>query len=435
MVHEPMVVRNSDPYCCYFLAQLQGSYEVVGAEKERLQVELSFRAGKQFLSVHTSIRNQCDPDQYIYEEDSRFTLCSGDGNVMAMMLKGMSMRESVTWYTNDGSRIVWRRAGDVAFSLVENTPNTSRRNSIVSICSGISSAGTGVGSVEMSTDVHGHIRPELQQLGRHSTEKSANSQSPAVGSASVPSQSVSQEKENVSQDDLLNMFQAQCSKYPFLLKRVLHWGISRIPNCRVGEAEVRKFGKGRIWVSASLMQADVQESRNWSDVLDELKGAYQETTTGVYLQTPPQENEPGVQHRLKRNSLGLWTIEEYVAELGAWIMCTQELPYGGWVDSKDSLKMYNIRIVPMVNILSRIRNEWSDADEMEENLEFLFNSCNHKKLNTKLKARNLRHNIANLKVKLEKQHMLCFGVNVAKVADEIAFGVQEQSSQQSKESL
>jgi len=337
----------------------------------------------------------------------------------------------VTWYANDGTRIVWRRAGNVAFSLVEKTPNTSRRNSI---CSVVSSVGTSVGSVEMSTDVHRHIRPELQKLGRHSTEKSANSPSPADGSTSLPSESVSQETENLSEDDLLNIFQSHFSQYPSLLQRVLHWGISRIPNCRVGEAEVCKFGKGRVWVSASLMRSDKQDSKNWSEVLNELKGAYQEATTAVYLQTPPQENEPGVQHRLKRNSLGLWTIEEYVAEQEQWVMCAQELAYGGWVDSKDSLKMYNIRIVPMMNILSRIKDEWSDADEMEKNLEFLFNSCNHKKLNTKLKARNLRHNIANLKVKLEKQHMLCFGVSVANVADEIAFGVQEESLQQSSES-
>jgi len=426
MVQEQMVLRNSDPYCCYFLEQLQGSYEVEGAEKEELQVELSSTANQQYLIVRTSLKKQYASDQYIYEEDSRFTLCSADGTVMAVMLKGMSMKQYVTWFANDGSRIVWRRSGKVAFSLVEKTPNTSRRNSIVSNCSGFSSVGTSVGSVDMSTDGYKHIRPELQQVGRHSTEKLANfSPSPADGSTSLPSEPVSQETENLSEDYLLNIFQSHFSQYPSLLQRVLHWGISRIPNCRVGEAEVCKFGKGRVWVSASLMRSDKQDSKNWSEVLNELKGAYQEATTAVYLQTPPQENEPGVQHRLRRNSLGLWMIEEYVAKQEQWVMCAQEIPYGGWVDSKDSLKMYNIRIVPMMNILSRIKDEWSDADEMEKNLEFLFNSCNHKKLNTKLKARNLRHNIANLKVKLEKQHMLCFGVSVANVADEIAFGVQE----------
>jgi len=411
--------NNSDPYCCYFLEQLQGSYEVDGAEKQVLQVELSFRANQQFLIVQASPNKRCVSDLYIYAEDTRFTLCSADGTVIAVMLKGMSMKECVTWYANDGTRIVWRRAGKVSFSLVEKTPNTSRRNSIVSVCSGGSSLGTSGGSM-MSADLERHIRPELKQLGGLSTETKLNS-SPSADS-SVPSEP--HEIEHTSEEDLLNIFQSHFRKHPSLLQRVLNWGISRIPNCRVGDAEVIKFGKGRVWVSASLMQSDKQDSRSWSEVLDELKGAYEEASPGVYLQTPPQENEPGVQHRLKRNSLGLWTIEEYVAEHEQWVMCAQELPYGGWVDSKDNLKMYNIRIVPMVNILSRMKDDWSDAEEMEKNLEFLFKSCNHKKLNTKLKARNLRHNIANLKVKLEKQHKLCFGVSVANVADEIAFGIR-----------
>jgi len=415
-------VNNSDPYCCYFLEQLQGSYEVDGAEKHLLQVELSCTSNQQCLIVHGSLNKQCVSDLYIYEEDTRFTLCSADLTVIAVMLKGMSMKECVTWYAIDGTRVVWRRAGKVAFSLVEKTPNTSRRNSIASVCSAISSVGTS-GSSMMSSDVDGHIRPELKHSGRHSTEVKFNS-SPSSAYSSLRSAPISQETEDTSEEDLLNVFHSHFRKHPSLLQRFLNWGILRIPNCRVGDAEATNFGKGRVWVSASLMQCEKQDGKNWSDVLDELKGAYEEASPGVYLQSPPQENEPGVRHRLKRNSLGLWTIEEYVAEQEQWVMCAQELPYGGWVDSKDNLKMYNIRIVPMVNILSRMKDDWSDAEEMEKNLEFLFKSCNHKKLNTKLKARNLRHNIANLKVKLEKQHKLCFGVTVANVADEIAFGIR-----------
>ena len=57
---------------------------------------------------------------------------------------------------------------------------------------------------------------------------------------------------------------------------------------------------------------------------------------------------------------------------------------------------------------------------VEKQLEFLFQDCNQKKLNTKLKKRNLKHNIQNLKVKLEKQHCLSFAVRVVNVADAIA---------------
>merc|ERR1719317_1277026 len=204
----------------------------------------------------------------------RFTLCSADASVMAVMPKGMSMKQCVTWYANDGTRIVWRRAGKVAFSLVESTPNTSRRNSIVSTCSGISSLGTTVGSVNMSADVY------------RDTEKVVNSSlSSAESGTSSPSVSFSHEEKNFAWHDLLNIFQSHFRKYPSLLQRFLHWGISRVPNCRVGEAEVRKFGKGRVWVSASLMQCEKGKSRKCSDVLDEIKGAYHETSPGVYLQT------------------------------------------------------------------------------------------------------------------------------------------------------
>jgi len=417
-------VKPDDPYCCYFLEQLQGSYEVEGDDNHELQAELSYRGDQQYLIVRPSLKKQCVSNLYIYEEVMRFTLCSADGSVIAVMPKGVSMKQCVTWYANDGTPIVWRRSGKVAFSLVENTPKTSRRNSIVSNFSGYSSLGTTVGSVEMSTDVHRRILPELYQPGRHVTEQMANSPPPFGDiNACLPLESLSQESGNPSEDDLLKTFQSHLRKDPSLLQRFLQWGISRIPNCRVGEAEVRKFGKGRVWVSASL---DQQDSKNWCDVLDEVKGAYQEATPGVYLQTPPQENEPGLQHRLKRSRQGLWTIEEYVAEQEQWVMCTQELPYGCWVDSKDNLKVYNIRVVPMMSILSRMKDEWSDADGMEKNLEFLFKSCNHKKLNTKLKARNLRHNISNIKLKLEKLHRLCFGISVANVADEIAFGLKRK---------
>jgi len=41
-------------------------------------------------------------------EDSRFTLCSLDGFVLAVMAKGKDMKHAVSWYSNDGSTIKWR---------------------------------------------------------------------------------------------------------------------------------------------------------------------------------------------------------------------------------------------------------------------------------------------------------------------------------------
>jgi len=191
------------------------------------------------------------------------------------------------------------------------------------------------------------------------------------------------------------------------------------------------FCKGRVWITACLLQSDTKNVPKRADVLNEFKGAYQEVEQGVYLQTPPKENEPGVQHRLSRSAQGLWILEKYVTKQDQWVLCTQELHNGHWVDSQNFMKLYRVQIVPLVKIISRMKEEWSDSERMKESLDFLFNSCNYKKLNSKVKPRSLRHNVANLKSRLEKHHMLWFGVSVGKVADEIAFGVLKESSNQS----
>jgi len=145
------------------------------------------------------------------------------------------------------------------------------------------------------------------------------------------------------------------------------------------------------------------------------------------MQPAPLLNEPGKQHRLQKSSLGLWMIEEYDAEKELWQLCTEEFPYGHWVDSKDSRKLYKVQVVPMRSILCRLMGEWTDFEELGNYVDFLFNSCNHKKLNTKLRLRNLRHNISNLRAKLEKQYLLSFGVQVAIKADAIAMEGQQVS--------
>merc|ERR1739838_437594 len=147
---------------------------------------------------------------------------------------------------------------------------------------------------------------------------------------------------------------------------------------------------------------------------------YQEVEEGVFMQPPSQPNEPGVQHRLRKSSLGFWIIEEPNEKYDRWYPCLQELPNGNWADPKDSRRRYNIQILSMLNILFSMSNQWADVEEMERSMNFLFNSCNPKKLNTKLKARNLKHNISNLRQKLEKQYNLSFAVRVGEMADAIA---------------
>jgi len=73
----------------------------------------------------------------------------------------------------------------------------------------------------------------------------------------------------------------------------------------------------------------------------------------------------------------------------------------------------------MITILHRMKDEWSEYDEMERRIGFLFNSCNQKKLNTRLRSRSLKHHIVNLRAKLEKQYALSFAVRIANIADSI----------------
>jgi len=73
----------------------------------------------------------------------------------------------------------------------------------------------------------------------------------------------------------------------------------------------------------------------------------------------------------------------------------------------------------LLSILESLGDRAVKYQKLEKNVEFLYTSCNQKKLNGKLKSRNLKHNIANLKTKLEKQYALSFAVLVANEADSI----------------
>jgi len=113
-------------------------------------------------------------------------------------------------------------------------------------------------------------------------------------------------------------------------------------------------------------------------------------------------------------------IEAFDKERRMWSTRAKELPNGNWVDLTCGLKLYDMHVIPMVDILNKMKDAWSEYNEMEKRINFLFNTCNQIKLNTKLKPRSLKHHIENLRVKLEKQHALSFAVHVARTADSIA---------------
>merc|ERR1719494_925114 len=196
------------------------------------------------------------------------------------------------------------------------------------------------------------------------------------------------------------------------------------PMRRVTSEDINNVAEGRLWVTAHpddfVEGAEVEERLQES--LENIKGAYMEVRKGVYKQPEPQLNEPGVQHRLIKGSSGYCKIEGHDVDSGKWEMCAKELPDGRWVDMKNDSRVIRVQLIPMSKILQKLGEEFaSENQEVEKSMEFLFTSCNQKKLNSKLKGRNLKHNISNLKVKLEKQYALRFAVQVATTADSIAY--------------
>jgi len=91
--HPPNVFNHHT--FCNFLGQLQGNFYDDGQDDGILQIFVLGNGDKQ----HGIVRPVCSAgvDRFIYDEKSRFTLCSIDGDVEAVMLKGRSSIQSLTW--------------------------------------------------------------------------------------------------------------------------------------------------------------------------------------------------------------------------------------------------------------------------------------------------------------------------------------------------
>jgi len=410
--NQPITVNHPPPIFnrrnfCNFLGQLEGFWD--GLDDGKLQIFVAGNGHKQ----HGIVRRVCSAgeDRFIYDEKSRFTLCSMDDDVEAVMLKGVSSLSSVqslTWWTNDGKRMVWRRWIYKHVAMEEQTlARTSKEFS----------------ERELSAD-GAFNSPEVpvpdEDLTIDITNYSASLETSSANSAI---------DKKLSDNELFGTFRTHCED-PLILQEVLDWGITRTPNLKVGEKEILELAKGRFWVNVRLSSSSSRYGRKLTGVSDDLKGAYQEVTPGVYYQPAPKPNEPGVQHRLRILD-GYWVIEVFEEGEGIWRARCQQLPNGKWVDPSSGLKLYNIHVVRMVDILNRMKDDWSEYDKMKTRIEFLFNTCNQKKLNTKLKPRSLKHHIVNLRVKLEKQYALSFSVRVARIADYMALNRRKANALES----
>jgi len=228
------------------------------------------------------------------------------------------------------------------------------------------------------------------------------------------------------EQNMFDMIKNWCSGRPNLVKKLVHWGISKdqepsIP-IKISPARVKKLANGRLWVSCMLSTSSTKypgEGTSAQESVDNLKGAYQEVEkgSGIYVQPTPEVNQSELQHRLKKVN-DFWIIEERDPLTKCWKLRIQEKP-GLWLDMKYVYQTLKVKVIPMAKILERMTDSIFDGD-VEKKLDFLFEECSQKKLNTKLRKRNLDHNIKNLKVKLEKQRCLSFAVKIVKVADAIA---------------
>merc|ERR1719251_383576 len=126
-------------YKCNFLEQLQGMYECDKDGKGQPdRINVLMPTWKNQVTPGTdqgctivrcvSADGEALPDMMILEEANRFILASIDQEVEAYMVKGVDMKNGLTWTRIDGSTMFWSRVGHVTFNFV--LPDTLNRNQV-----------------------------------------------------------------------------------------------------------------------------------------------------------------------------------------------------------------------------------------------------------------------------------------------------------------
>jgi len=423
--HQAVTPRDSigdeSLYMCNFIAQLQGNYEIENSTQ--ISVILPQAADQE---DHYAIVQRVDSDgkaladQRIDEELFWFTLKSVNGNLMGVLRKGSNMRQSVIWQnSNDGSNTVWRRKGEVTFNLVQVEPKV-RRDSLSSVRTFSTSPSvahpvdTPVPSYEDITmlnrsELTGQRGPVLLSSvsgGRYSPSESLSASNLFFGSPIA--------KSDQQQEEMFQVIKAQCSQNPLLFEKIVEWSVKNNPGLLDSDKKMKSIADGRLWVIVNTWDTD--DGRAIVEGLDDIKGAYQKDTSGVYKQPDPEACGSGVQHRLLYDQNGRWKIEGQRVGQEGWEVRAQQLEDGRWVDLINNKMIIRVHLVPMTSILKRLDEQGLGSKKnLNKRIDFLFNSCNQAKL-CRLKKRNLKHHIANLKVKLEKRYSLSLGVLVANVA-------------------
>jgi len=214
----------------------------------------------------------------------------------------------------------------------------------------------------------------------------------------------------------------QCLGNPILMKKVAEWSLNYSESNQMTRKEIAELSRGRYWVTArSAPPHGNRQTLSFKEDLDDLRGGYQEVFNGVFQQQGGGR-EAAIRHRLFKYNFDRWAIDKW--EAGVWRSVARETQDRSWVDLRYN-KTIHVKVIPFLRILQRLRDKFHPHQKIGKCVEFLFTSFDRKKFRGKLKARSLKHNIANLKLKLEKQYFLNFAINAATTADCITIDDQK----------
>jgi len=451
------------PYLCNLLVQLQGTYEVDTPDGVEIinvvlvEVPIGEHQYATVQWIHGS--RERFPDRYIFEDLTQFNLCSIDGAIEAVMVKGVSIMFSVEWILIDGSKWTWRRASDVVFDMVSINsladPN-SRRGSISSVASSLDRSVIGwnnepaigyngvfglhhtfpdlpaenyaptctVSLNDIKKDFsNGHFDSSFKSVDCDAKTAELSFSDPIA--TTVPSESRSNfqcASCNVSKNekDYLEDLKKLCSENPSVMNWIMKWKDEEM-RMKLTNEEYQKLTHGRVWVTARL--GPKTKDVAWEVAAKELKGAYQETEneSEIYVQVAPLQGNLK-RYRLRKNSVNLWVFELQNGERDHnWSICAEQLEGEHWVDHRYHRKPIVVKVVPLSKILKRLEGQQvPEIQSLEKSLQFVFSTCNQRKLSSQLKMRNIKHNIANLTTKLNRQYSLQFARQISDIAEKIS---------------
>jgi len=419
-------------YRCNFVTQLKGLYETQ-TEAGPVQITVTLpkvAATEEQYAIAKRVSSDGDvfDDQFIYMKPFNFVLCSVNGEAEAVMRRGINMKHLITWENSlDGTQAVWHRKGKVTFDLIKiesvahpnfisgfSTVSSTTITNDLENCDESASMAANQNSLNIKEEKC--PKAKLVDIPAYSSGNGCSLSSAKLNSSQFIYDVLSGQI-NISQDNIFEVIKAHCIKNPSLLDMVVEWGMNNAAR-KVSLESMNKLSQGRLWVTARANNPD--EGYVYKEVLDDIKGAYQDVGGGIYQQPDPMACGSEKQYRLLKDNKGFWMIQLNEEGTGSWTLRAKQLADGSWVDLKNNRSLIRVQLIPLIMILKRLGEDvFRRNRDLNKRLDFLFTACDQRKLHGKLKVRNLRHNIISLMGKIEKRYGLSFGLQVASIARSI----------------